>query len=135
VNAAVSVPVAPAAPLSRHRLGFALVVAASLALSAIAVGAQSTKPPDQATYHPATSHAGSTSAVCTQGEVRKLDTSTRKVRLGRGRIENPDMPDVPAVFRVTDPTLLAGLTEGDKACFAAGPANGTPTVSTIERAE
>jgi Cu/Ag efflux protein CusF len=116
MNLAFSVLGAPSAFPSRRCPGFDLIGAASLTPSALAVGAQSATPADQASYHPTT-------------------TSTGKVTLRQGRVEGLDMPGMKIVFWATDPSLLNGLNEGDKERFSAGLANGTRTVSTIERAE
>ncbi len=73
-----------------------------------------------------------TSALA-DGEVRKVDKDAGKLKLRHGRIENLDMPAMTMVFRVSEPTLLDGLKEGDKVRFAAVRGGGAITITRIER--
>ena len=54
-----------------------------------------------------------------EGEVRKVDTDTKKITLTHGEIRNLDMPSMTMVFQVKDPALLDAVREGDKVKFRA----------------
>lgn len=68
------------------------------------------------------------------GEVRKVDKSTRKITLKHGEIRNLDMPPMTMVFRVKDTALLDKVKAGDKVRFTAEEIQGNLTLITIERA-
>ena len=74
-------------------------------------------------------------AAMADGEVRKVDKSAQKLTLRHGRIENLDMPGMTMVFKVADPKMLEGLTEGDKLRFSADRINGAITITTIQPAK
>jgi len=103
--------------IARH--GGAFVVCAALLGAAGAVHAQTTAP------------AAATSAL-TEGEVRKIDKEAGKLTLRHAPIDNLGMPAMTMVFKVTDPTMLDKLKEGDKVRFAADRAGGAITVTRIE---
>jgi Cu/Ag efflux protein CusF len=71
----------------------------------------------------------------TDGEVRKVDKSTRKITLKHGEIKNLDMPPMTMVFRVKDTALLDKVKAGDKVRFTAEEIQGNLTLITIERAK
>ena len=71
---------------------------------------------------------GSARAQSTEGEVRKIDLAQAKITLKHGEIKNLDMPAMTMAFRVADPKLLEGLTEGTKVRFDVEKRNGQYTV-------
>lgn len=71
---------------------------------------------------------GPAQAQATEGEVRKIDLAQAKVTLKHGEIKNLDMPAMTMSFRVADPKLLDGLTEGAKVRFDVEKRNGQYTV-------
>lgn len=70
----------------------------------------------------------------TSAEVRKIDTEQGRLTLRHGDIANLGMPGMTMVFRVTDPTMLSGLKEGDKVRFKADRVGGSLAVTAIEPA-
>ena len=86
---------------------------------------------------PTPSAQGASSAAAmpmTEGEVRKIDKEQGKVTLRHGPIQNLDMPGMTMVFKVSDPTMLESIKEGDKVKFSADKVNGAITVTAIEPA-
>jgi Cu(I)/Ag(I) efflux system protein CusF len=75
--------------------------------------------------------AGPAHAQATDGELRRIDRAQAKLTIKHGEIRNLDMPAMTMVFRVADPKLLEGLTEGDKVRFDAEKVNGQYTVLRI----
>ena len=69
------------------------------------------------------------------GEVRKIDTSAKKITLKHGEIKNLDMPPMTMVFQVKDPAMLEKVKVGDKVQFTVENANGAMTVLTLEPAK
>ncbi len=81
----------------------------------------------------------STAAMATMpmvdGEVRKVDTGSKKITLKHGEIKNLDMPPMTMVFQVKDPAMLEKVKAGDKVQFTVDNVNGAMTVLTIEPAK
>lgn len=69
------------------------------------------------------------------GEVRKVDTSAKKITLKHGEIKNLDMPPMTMVFQVKDPAMLEQVKAGDKVLFTVDNVNGAMTILTIELAK
>lgn len=69
------------------------------------------------------------------GEVRKVDKSTKKITLKHGEIRNLDMPPMTMVFRVKDPAMLDKVKPGDKVRFAAEETKGNLTIIAIDPAK
>lgn len=61
--------------------------------------------------------AASSAAAMSQGEVRKIDLSNKKITLRHGPLVNLGMPPMTMVFGVQDAALLEGLKPGDKVNF------------------
>jgi Cu/Ag efflux protein CusF len=76
--------------------------------------------------------ATSPAAEATEGEVRRIDTSNRKITLRHGEIKNLQMPPMTMVFEVKDASLLDRVKQGDKVRFTAEQAGGVFTVTSIE---
>ena len=74
-----------------------------------------------------------TPAPTTDAEVRKVDTSGRKITLKHGEIKNLDMPPMTMVFEVQNPALLNGIQAGDIVRFSADKIGGRYTVTGLER--
>ena len=95
--------------------------------------------PDGATTHEPT-RAGVTPAMMvaaveaamSEGEVRKVDMSAKKITIKHVELRNLDMPAMTMVFQVADPALLGKVKAGDKVKFRADKVNGTFTVMEID---
>jgi Cu(I)/Ag(I) efflux system protein CusF len=72
-------------------------------------------------------------AQMTEGEVRKVDKSAKKITLKHGPITSLDMPAMTMVFQVTDVALLEKVKAGDKVRFAADKVEGGYAVTRIEK--
>ena len=99
------------------------VLAALAAHPALADDAHHRKPGSQASSAPAT-----------EGEVRKVDKSAKKITIKHGPITNLDMPGMTMVFQVQDPALLDKVKAGDKVKFHAEKIGGGFAVTAIEPA-
>lgn len=71
-------------------------------------------------------------AAMSEGEVRKVDLSAKKITLKHGELKNLGMPPMTMVFQVKDPALLQGVKAGDKVQFTAEDANGALTVTQLQ---
>jgi Cu(I)/Ag(I) efflux system periplasmic protein CusF len=71
-------------------------------------------------------------AAMSEGEVRKVDMSAKKITIKHGELRNLDMPAMTMVFQVADPALLGKVKTGDKVKFRADKVNGAFTVMEIE---
>jgi len=87
---------------------------------------------ESSTSAPMASSSVQSRAAATEGEVRKVDLSTRKITLKHGDIENLGMPGMTMVFKVTDPKMLSNIKEGDRVRFTADRIDGALTVTSIE---
>lgn len=68
------------------------------------------------------------------GEVRKIDEGAGKISIRHAPIKEFDMEDpMTMVYRVKDPTMLKSVKVGEKIKFDADRANGTFTVTKIEK--
>lgn len=76
--------------------------------------------------------SGQGQEAVTEGEVRQVDLAAQKLTLKHGDIKNLGMPGMTMVFKVTDPTLLSRVKEGDKVHFTADRIDGALTVTSIE---
>lgn len=56
-------------------------------------------------------------APLSQGEVRKVDSNTKKITLRHGPIASVGMPPMTMVFEVDPPSLLEQVAVGDKVRF------------------
>jgi Cu(I)/Ag(I) efflux system periplasmic protein CusF len=74
-------------------------------------------------------------ATLTEGEVRKVDTETKKLTLKHAEIKNLGMPGMTMVFQVKDPAMLEQVKPGDKVRFTAEKVNGAITVTSLEAAK
>ena len=67
-----------------------------------------------------------------EGEVRRVDTDTRKLTIRHGPLENLGMPAMTMVFQVKDTAMLDGVNVGDKVKFFADRIGGVYTVTHLE---
>ena len=75
-----------------------------------------------------------TQAGLSEGEVRKVDRSAKKITIRHGPLANLDMPPMTMVFQVRDPAMLARVKAGDKVKFEAEKVGGAFVVTRIEPA-
>ena len=99
----------------------------------LAAPAFAQKPSDDHSAH----HAGTQakSAPPSEGEVRKVDKSAKKITIKHGPIPNIDMPAMTMVFQVKDPKMLEQVKTGDKIKFTAENVGGKLTLTTVELAK
>lgn len=109
-------------------LSAALVVLA--AISAPALAQQKTQDP---TAQPPV--AAVSGAEMTDGEIRKVDTESRKITIRHGEIRNLDMPPMTMVFQVRDASLLDKIKVGDKVRFVAEKSDAGYVVTEIQAAK
>lgn len=69
------------------------------------------------------------------GEIRKVDKSAKKITIKHGPLANLDMPAMTMAYPVKDPALLEQVKPGDKVKFQAEKVGGTLTVTKIEPAK
>lgn len=72
-----------------------------------------------------------TSADMTEGEIRKVDKTNKKITIKHGEIKNLDMPGMTMVFQVKDPVMLDNLKVGDKVKFRAKKSGGAFVITDI----
>jgi uncharacterized cupredoxin-like copper-binding protein len=78
--------------------------------------------------------AAATDAMA-EGEVRKVDMSTKKITIKHGELRNLDMPAMTMVFLVKDPAMLKQVKAGDKVRFRAEKISGAFTVIELQAVE
>ena len=71
-------------------------------------------------------------ASLSEGEVRKVDKSAKKITIKHGPLANLDMPPMTMVFQVKDPAMLDKVKAGDKVKFQAEKIGAAYTVTRIE---
>ena len=82
---------------------------------------------------PAMPMAGAPAAQeMTDGVVRTVDRSARKLTIKHGEIKNLDMMPMTMVFHVAEPGMLDKVKAGDKIRFTADEIKGTLVVKTLE---
>jgi Cu/Ag efflux protein CusF len=74
-------------------------------------------------------------AGMTDGEVRKIDKSAKKITIKHGAIKNLDMPPMTMVFQARDPAMLDKVQKGDKVKFRAAMDGSAMIVTEIEAAK
>ena len=70
-----------------------------------------------------------------EGQVRKVDKSAKKITIKHGPLANLDMPAMTMVFQVKDAALLDKAKAGDKVKFGAEKVGGQYVVTRIEPAK
>ena len=68
----------------------------------------------------------------TDGEVRKVDKSAKKITIKHGPIKNLDMPGMTMVFQTKDQALLEKIQKGDKVKFKAAMDGSAMVVTDIQ---
>jgi Cu(I)/Ag(I) efflux system protein CusF len=76
--------------------------------------------------------AAQAATAMSEGEVRRVDKSAKKITLRHGPLANLDMPAMTMVFQVTDPAMLDQVKVGDKVKFVAEKSDGAFTITKIE---
>jgi Cu/Ag efflux protein CusF len=74
-------------------------------------------------------------AALSEGQVRKVDKSAKKITIKHGPLANLDMPPMTMVFQVKDPAMLEQVKAGDKVKFQAEKIGAAYTVTRIEPAQ
>ena len=83
------------------------------------------------------SKAPAASAAATEtidGEIKKVDKSTKKLTIKHGEIKSLEMPGMTMVFQVKDPAMLDQVKTGDKVRFKTEKANGGFVVTELQPA-
>ena len=80
-------------------------------------------------------HDSHHAAQLSDGEIRKIDKSAKKLTIKHGPLANLDMPPMTMVFQVSDPAMLEQVKAGDKVKFQAEKIGGAYTVTKIEPAK
>jgi Cu(I)/Ag(I) efflux system periplasmic protein CusF len=70
-----------------------------------------------------------------EGEVRRVDKSAKKITVRHGPLVNLDMPAMTMVFQVKDEAMLDQVSIGDKVKFIAEKSDGAYTITKIQRAQ
>ena len=70
-----------------------------------------------------------------QGEIRKVNKSSKKLTIKHGPLPNLGMGAMTMVYKVKDPAMLDQVKAGDKINFIAENLNGVLTVTRIEAAK
>jgi Cu(I)/Ag(I) efflux system protein CusF len=102
--------------------------------SALVMAAALLAPPAYA-QQAAGSHDAHHPASLSEGEVRKVDKSAKKITIKHGPLANLDMPPMTMVFQVKEPAMLEQVKAGDKIKFDAEKVGGAFTVTKIEPAK
>lgn len=106
-----------------------IIVLSALLVYGAPVWAQADKPPlDHQAHHAEEKRVQPLS----EGEVRRIDRSAKKITLRHGPIANLDMPAMTMVFQVKDEALLDPLKVGDKVNFSAEKIAGAYVVTRLE---
>jgi len=66
------------------------------------------------------------------GEVRRVNTDTKKITIAHGPLKAYDMPAMTMAFPVKDPALLAKVKQGDKIRFGLEKAGEDLVITRIE---
>ena len=66
------------------------------------------------------------------GEIRKVDSATKKITIKHGELKHLDMPAMTMDFQVSDPAMIKRVKPGDKVLFRAEKVKGAYTVMEIE---
>jgi Cu/Ag efflux protein CusF len=102
--------------------------------SALVMAGALLAPPAYA-QQPAGGHDAHHPASLSEGEVRKVDKSAKKITIKHGPLANLDMPPMTMVFQVKDPAMLEQVKAGDKVRFQAEKIGAAYTVTRIEPAK
>ena len=73
-----------------------------------------------------------TSTEMTNGEIRKIDKTNKKITIKHGEIKNLDMPGMTMVFQVKDPVMLDTVKAGDKVKFRVEKEGGALVITNIQ---
>jgi Cu(I)/Ag(I) efflux system protein CusF len=112
-----------------------LLLTAALSLTTHLAVAQSEARGGRETPSAAEAASPSSELPWVLGEVRRIDTSARKVTLRHGNIPNLGMPAMTMVFQVAEVQWLAIFKVGDRVRFSVALVQGVYTVQRMERVE
>ncbi len=83
----------------------------------------------------ATSSKVSAGQVDNIGEVRRVNTDTKKITIAHGPLKAYDMPAMTMAFPVKDPAMLSKVKQGDKVRFGLEKAGEDLVITRIETAK
>lgn len=83
----------------------------------------------------ATSSKASAAQVDNIGEVRRVNTDTKKITIAHGPLKAFDMPAMTMAFPVKDPAMLSKVKQGDKVRFGLEKAGEDLVITRIEAAK
>lgn len=81
---------------------------------------------------PSKSSAGQADNI---GEVRRVNTDTKKITIAHGPLKAYDMPAMTMAFPVKDPAMLSKVKQGDKVRFGLEKAGEDLVITRIEAAK
>lgn len=109
----------------------ALACAAALPLSALAADHMDKKAPKEPMAS-ASAASPMVAADMTDGVIRKIDKSLKKITIKHGEIKNLEMPGMTMVFQVKNAELLDKVQVGDKVKFHAEKQDGAIVVTDVQ---
>jgi Cu/Ag efflux protein CusF len=111
-----------------------LLLAATLSLAASAP-AWAQAGHDHGSHTMAAPATAGTGQVDNFGEVRRVNTDTKKITIAHGPLKAFDMPAMTMAFPVKDPAMLAKVKQGDKVRFGLEKAGEDLVITRIEPAK
>ncbi|HET9025608.1 MAG TPA: copper-binding protein [Burkholderiaceae bacterium] len=108
-----------------------VLLAAALALGAIAPASAQHEHSGHGSVAPAKATAGQ---LDNSGEVKRVNTDTKKITIAHGPLKAFDMPPMTMAFPVKDPALLGKVKAGDKVRFGLEKAGEDLVITRIEAA-
>lgn len=109
-----------------------LLLISTLTLTPLLASAQGVAHDDHAAH---TTAAESSDLPWVQAEIRRIDTSARKITLRHGDIPNLEMPAMTMVFQVANVQWLSAFKVGERVRFSVAQVKGAYVVQRMERAE
>lgn len=71
-------------------------------------------------------------AVMSEGEIRRINKETGKVTIKHGPLQNLNMPGMTMLFSLQDPAVIDQIKEGDKIKFVADKVDGVFVVKSLQ---
>ena len=108
-----------------------VLLAAALALAAVAPASAQQDHSGHMSAAPAKATAGQ---LDNSGEVKRVNTDTKKITIAHGPLKAFDMPAMTMAFPVKDPAMLGKVKPGDKVRFGLEKAGEDLVITRIEAA-